>query len=62
MDSVRATFDANTYGAPRVAQVAFPHMVTRRSELIVNIHSVVADTPYHSGTDSTPPAKPQCAR
>ncbi|KAJ7786549.1 oxidoreductase [Mycena metata] len=34
-------FDANTYGALRVAQAAFPHMATRRSGLIVNIGSVV---------------------
>jgi len=41
MEYVKATFDANTYGALRVAQAAFPHMATRRSGLIVNIGSVV---------------------
>ncbi|KAJ6575349.1 oxidoreductase [Mycena capillaripes] len=43
LDNVKATFDANTYGALRVAQAAFPHMATRRSGLIVNIGSIVAD-------------------
>ncbi|KAJ7675386.1 oxidoreductase [Mycena rosella] len=44
MANVKATFDANTYGALRVAQAAFPHMATRRTGLLVNIGSVVADT------------------
>ncbi|KAJ7103303.1 oxidoreductase [Mycena belliarum] len=43
METVKATFDANTYGALRVAQAAFPHMATRRSGLVVNIGSVVGD-------------------
>ncbi|KAJ7751259.1 oxidoreductase [Mycena maculata] len=43
MDTVNAVFDANTYGALRVAQAAFPHMAARRSGLVVNIGSVVAD-------------------
>ncbi|KAJ7246297.1 oxidoreductase [Mycena haematopus] len=43
LDNVKATFDANTYGALRVAQAAFPHMAARRSGLIINIGSVVAD-------------------
>ncbi|KAJ7161348.1 oxidoreductase [Mycena crocata] len=43
IENVKANFDANTYGALRVAQAAFPHMATRRSGLIVNIGSVVGD-------------------
>ncbi|KAF7339276.1 Oxidoreductase [Mycena sanguinolenta] len=43
LDNVRAAFDANTYGTLRVAQAAFPHMAARRSGLIINIGSVVAD-------------------
>ncbi|KAJ7446425.1 oxidoreductase [Mycena galericulata] len=44
LDNVQATFDTNTYGALRVAQAAFPHMADRRSGLVVNIGSVVAET------------------
>ncbi|KAJ6621098.1 hypothetical protein B0H10DRAFT_2018699 [Mycena sp. CBHHK59/15] len=43
MDNVAATFDANTYGALRVAQAAFPHMAQRRSGLIINIGSIVGE-------------------
>jgi len=43
LDNVKSTFDANTYGALRVTQAAFPHMATRRSGLVVNIGSIVAD-------------------
>ncbi|KAK7064033.1 NADPH-dependent 1-acyldihydroxyacetone phosphate reductase [Favolaschia claudopus] len=43
LDNVKSTFDANTYGALRVAQAAFPHMAARRSGLIVNIGSIVSD-------------------
>ncbi|KAJ7897090.1 oxidoreductase [Mycena olivaceomarginata] len=43
LDNVRATFDANTHGALSVAQAAFPHMAARRSGLVVNIGSIVAD-------------------
>ncbi|KAJ7170104.1 oxidoreductase [Mycena filopes] len=44
IDTVKATFDANTYGALRVAQAAFPHMATRRQGLVVNIGSIVGST------------------
>ncbi|KAF7339275.1 NADPH-dependent 1-acyldihydroxyacetone phosphate reductase [Mycena sanguinolenta] len=43
LDNVKANFDANTYGTLRVAKAGFPHMAARRSGLIVNIGSVVAE-------------------
>ncbi|KAJ7293106.1 oxidoreductase [Mycena rebaudengoi] len=43
MDNVLANFDTNTHGALRVAQAVFPHMAERRSGLIVNVGSVVAE-------------------
>ncbi|KAJ7438014.1 oxidoreductase [Mycena galericulata] len=43
LETVRAVFEANTYGTLRVTQAVFPHMAERRSGLIINISSVVAD-------------------
>ncbi|KAF8215981.1 oxidoreductase [Mycena galopus ATCC 62051] len=43
LERVKGIFDANAYGALRVAQAAFPHMAARRSGLIINIGSIVAD-------------------
>ncbi|KAF7303271.1 Short-chain dehydrogenase reductase family protein [Mycena kentingensis (nom. inval.)] len=45
VENVQAVLDANTTGAFRVAQAAFPHMAKRKSGVIVNIGSVVGDTP-----------------
>lgn len=43
IDKVKNIFDTNTFGVLRLAKVAIPHMAKRRSGLIVNIGSVVAD-------------------
>ncbi|KAJ7070818.1 oxidoreductase [Mycena amicta] len=45
LETVKSVFEANTFGAFRVAQAAFPHMAARKSGLIVNIGSVVGDVP-----------------
>ncbi|KAJ7631185.1 oxidoreductase [Roridomyces roridus] len=49
LETVHSVFEANTYGTLRVAQAAFPHMAAKRSGLVINIGSIVADiaTPWN---------------
>ncbi|TFY52679.1 hypothetical protein EVJ58_g9879 [Rhodofomes roseus] len=41
----KITFDTNIFGPLRLAQAAFPHMAAKKSGRIVNIGSIMGDTP-----------------
>lgn len=43
MEQVKQTFDTNTFSALRMAKAVVPSMAERKSGLIVNIGSIVAD-------------------
>ncbi|KAI0347957.1 oxidoreductase [Trametopsis cervina] len=45
LETFRRTFDANFFAVIRTFQAVFPHMAARRSGLIVNVGSVVGNTP-----------------
>jgi len=45
MDQVQRTFDTSVYGVLRMARAVFPHMVKRRSGLIINIGSIAGELP-----------------
>jgi len=45
MDKLIDTFHTNTFSAIRMVQKVFPHMASRKSGLIVNIGSVMGETP-----------------
>ncbi|GJE86192.1 SDR family oxidoreductase [Phanerochaete sordida] len=45
LDSVQRTFDANFLSVLRVCKAVFPHMAARRSGTIVNVGSIVGETP-----------------
>ncbi|KAH9837726.1 uncharacterized protein C8Q71DRAFT_558428 [Rhodofomes roseus] len=45
LDQAQKTFDTNVISVLRLSQAVFPHMATKRSGTIVNVGSVVGDTP-----------------
>ncbi|KAI0684751.1 oxidoreductase [Cytidiella melzeri] len=45
METFQRTFDANFFAVVRMFQLVFPHMAARKSGLIVNVGSVVGNTP-----------------
>ncbi|KAH9936922.1 oxidoreductase [Amylocystis lapponica] len=45
IERIIKTFDANTFSGVRLAQKAFPHMAARKSGTIVNIGSIMGETP-----------------
>ncbi|KII94107.1 hypothetical protein PLICRDRAFT_153462 [Plicaturopsis crispa FD-325 SS-3] len=45
IEHVKQTFDTNTFSALRVAKAVIPSMAARKSGLIINIGSIVGNTP-----------------
>ncbi|KZT73523.1 oxidoreductase [Daedalea quercina L-15889] len=45
LDDAWNTFDTNVFGVLRLTQAVFPHMAAKKSGVIVNIGSIVGDTP-----------------
>ena len=43
MEQVIKTFDANVFGALRMARDVIPHMASRKQGAIINIGSIVGD-------------------
>jgi 1-acylglycerone phosphate reductase len=43
LDQVKQTFDTNVFASLRIAKAVVPSMAKRRSGLIINIGSIVAD-------------------
>lgn len=48
-EDVQRTFEANTFSILRVARAVAPHMAARKSGTIVNIASIVGETPFPWG-------------
>ncbi|CDO73060.1 hypothetical protein BN946_scf185007.g114 [Trametes cinnabarina] len=45
LERIQRTFDTNVFGIIRTARVVIPHMAARKSGTIVNIGSILAQTP-----------------
>jgi len=48
-EDVQKTFEANTFSILRVARAVAPHMAARKSGTIVNVASIVGETPFPWG-------------